>query len=71
MSVGRSVVWLSLRCSSGSLIEEDLGKCYCCCSYCCLFFEFVFFFTPHFFIFHVCYPRTHAFYHSPIYFSFM
>ena len=34
MSIGSSVVWISLRCSSGSLIEEDLGQCYCCCSYC-------------------------------------
>ena len=60
MSIGRSVVWLSLRCSSGSLIEEDLGKCYCCCSYCCVY-SLNFFSFPHpIFSFFICVTPGHT-----------
>ena len=60
MSIGRSLVWLSLRCSSGSLIEEDLGKCYCCCSYCCVYSLNLFSFPPPIFSFFICVTPGHT-----------
>src|SRR4029434_5708981 len=60
MSIGRSVVWLSLRCSSGSLIEEDLGKCYCCCSYCCVYSLNLFSFPRPIFSFFMCVTPGHT-----------